>query len=657
MDPEDIDRIAVLGAGNMGHGIAEVAALAGYDVTMRDINEEFVRNGYEQIEWSLDKLAEKDQISRADAEGALDRVTPVVDLDAAVGDADVVIEAVPEKMDIKKQVYREVVEHAPPEAIFATNTSSLSVTELSEVSDRPEQFCGMHFFNPPVRMQLVEVISGAHTTEETLETIESLAESMGKTPVRVRKDSPGFIVNRILVPLMNEAAWAVEADDATIEEVDSTTKYDLGLPMGSFELADQVGIDVGYHVLEYMYQELGDAYRPSPLLAQKVEKEELGKKTGRGFYNYENGGVQIPTDAGRTDLQERLLALMANEVAGLVAEDVADPEAIDEAVKLGAGFPDGPAKMADDYGLAALVERLDELHEATGEARYEAVDSLRELAESGAGFHGPGHDAGGETQYDTLNVSVDGRVGHIEIARPHRMNTISEELLGELDAAIDELDAHEDVRSVLLTGEGDRAFSAGADVQSMAAGGGDPLHAVELSKMGQETFGKLESFDAPVVAAIDGYCLGGGMELATAADLRVASRRSELGQPEHNLGLLPGWGGTQRLRHIVGEGRAKEIIFTAERYDAEELESYGFINETTEDSELLDRGWELARDLAAGPPIAQKFTKRAMLAGRDDTDAGLEIENQAFGHLMNTEDLMEGVTAFMGDEEPEFEGK
>ncbi len=658
MDPDDIDRIAVLGAGNMGHGIAEVAALAGYDVTMRDINEEFVQNGYEQIEWSLEKLAEKDQISQADADGALDRVTPVVDLDAAVGDADVVIEAVPEKMDIKKEVYREVADHAPPETIFATNTSSLSVTELSEVSDRPEQFCGMHFFNPPVRMQLVEVISGAHTADETLDTIESLAESMGKTAVRVRKDSPGFIVNRVLVPLMNEAAWIVEADDATIEEVDSTTKYDLGLPMGSFELADQVGIDVGYHVLEYMYQELGDAYRPCPLLAEKVEAEELGKKTGRGFYDYEDGdGAQIPTDAGREDLQERLLAVMANEVAGLVAEDVADPEAIDEAVKLGAGFPDGPAKMADDYGIDALVETLDELYEATDEPRYEAEDSLRELADSGAGFHGAASDGDGETEYEVLNVSVDGYVGHIEIARPHRMNTISEELLHELDTAIDELDAHEDVRSVLLTGEGDRAFSAGADVQSMAAGGGDPLHAVELSKLGQETFGKLESLDAPVVAAIDGYCLGGGMELATAADLRIASRRSELGQPEHNLGLLPGWGGTQRLRHIVGEGRAKEIIFTADRYDAAELEEYGFINELTEDSELLDRGWELARDLAAGPPIAQRYTKRAMLAGRDDTDAGLEVESQAFGHLMNTDDLMEGVTAFMGDEEPEFEGK
>ncbi|NHX37649.1 MULTISPECIES: 3-hydroxyacyl-CoA dehydrogenase/enoyl-CoA hydratase family protein [Halolamina] len=658
MDPDEIDRIAVLGAGNMGHGIAEVAALAGYDVTMRDINEEFVQNGYEQIEWSLDKLAEKDQISRDEADGALDRVTPVVDLEEAVGDADVVIEAVPEKMDIKKEVYREVAEYAPPAAIFATNTSSLSITELSEVSDRPEQFCGMHFFNPPVRMQLVEVISGANTADETLDTIEELAESLGKTPVRVRKDSPGFIVNRILVPLMNEAAWIVDADDATVAEVDSTTKYDLGLPMGSFELADQVGIDVGYHVLEYMHQELGDAYRPCPLLAEKVEAEDLGKKTGRGFYDYEDGSVEIPTDAGREDVQERLLAVMANEVAGLVDADVADPEAIDQAVKLGAGFPDGPAKMADDYGIDALVETLDELYEATDEERYEAEAALRDLAEAGDGFHGSADgETGGETEYDVLNVAVDGHVGHIEIARPHRMNTISEELLHELDTAIDELDAHEDVRAVLLTGEGDRAFSAGADVQSMAAGGGDPLHAVELSKLGQETFGKLESLDAPVVAAIDGYCLGGGMEFATCADLRVASRRSELGQPEHNLGLLPGWGGTQRLRHIVGEGRAKEIIFTAERYDAEELEEYGFINEVTDGEDLLDRGWELARDLAAGPPIAQRYTKRAMLAGRDDTDAGLEVESQAFGHLMNTDDLMEGVTAFMGDEEPEFEGK
>ncbi|TKX67758.1 3-hydroxyacyl-CoA dehydrogenase/enoyl-CoA hydratase family protein [Halorubrum sp. SP9] len=664
MQLEDVQRVTVLGAGNMGHGIAEVAALAGYDVSLRDINEELVQEGYDQIEWSLGKLAEKDRIGDDEADAALDRVEAFVDLEDALDGADVVVEVVPEKMAIKKDVYDEVVEHAPDEAVFVTNTSSLSITELSEVTDRPERFCGMHFFNPPVRMDLVEVISGKHTSDETLDLIEGLAESMGKTPVRVRKDSPGFIVNRILVPLMNEAAWIVESGDATMEAVDSTTKFDMGLPMGSFELADQVGIDVGYHVLEYMHEVLGDAYRPCPLLAEKVEAEDLGKKTGKGFYDYEDGdGAQVPSDAVDADVRRRLLAVMANETAGLIGNDVADAEDIDEAVKLGAGFPDGPAKLADAEGLDSLVETLDALAEETGEARYAATDYLREAAEAG-GFRadagsgsGDAGDAEGCADYEVLNVAVEDRVGHVEIDRPHRMNTISDEVLDELATAIDRLDGDDEVRAILLSGAGDRAFSAGADVQSMAAGGADPIHAVELSRQGQRTFGKLEESDKPVVAAIDGYCLGGGMELATAADMRIASERSELGQPELDLGLLPGWGGTQRLARIVGEGRAKEIILTADRYDAETMAEYDFVNEVVPDDELDERARELAEQLAGGPPIAQKYTKRAIHAGRTDNEAGLEVEAMGFGHVMNTDDLMEGVTAFMGDGEPEFEGK
>ncbi|WP_134671269.1 3-hydroxyacyl-CoA dehydrogenase/enoyl-CoA hydratase family protein [Halorussus marinus] len=659
MEVEDINTVAVLGAGNMGHGIAEVAALAGFDVNLRDIKEEFVQNGYDQIEWSLGKLAENDRITDEEADAALDRVTALVDFEQAVEDADFVIEAVPEKMEIKKDVYGELEEYAPDSAVFATNTSSLSITELSEVTERPERFCGMHFFNPPVRMQLVEVISGAHTDDEVLELTEALAEEMGKTPVRVRKDSPGFIVNRILVPLMNEAAWMVESGEYTVAEVDSATKFDMGLPMGSFELADQVGIDVGYHVLDYMHDVLGDAYEPCPLLVEKVEAETLGKKTGEGFYDYEDGGVEIPTDAGSEAAVRRLQAVMANEVAKLVGNDVADPAAIDEAVMLGAGFPDGPAKLADDAGLDALVETLEKLHEETGAARYEPSDALRTAADEG-GFYGDEADGDGGDAYefDTIRVEKPGEmVGKVVLDRPHRMNTVSEELLDDLADAVDALEADEDVRALLVVGAGDKAFSAGADVQSMAAGGGDPLTAVELSKKGQETFGKLEACPMPVVAAIDGYCLGGGMELATCADMRIATDRSELGQPEHDLGLLPGWGGTQRLKHIVGEGRAKEIIFTADRFDAETMASYGFVNEVVAPDEFGDRAFELAADLAAGPPIAQKYTKRAMLAGRDDTDAGLEVESQAFGHLMNTDDLMEGVTAFMGDGEPDFQGK
>ena len=654
MDFEDIETIAVLGAGNMGHGIAEVAALAGYEVRMRDIKEEFVQDGYDNIEWSLNKLAEKDQLSRTEADETLDRITPLVDVAEAVGDVDVVIEAVPEKMEIKKDVYTDVEDHAPDDAVFATNTSSLSITELSEVTERPEQFCGMHFFNPPVRMQLVEVITGAHTSDETLDTVEELAEDFGKSPVRVREDSPGFIVNRILVPLMNEACWLVDDDVATIAEVDSTTKFDMGLPMGALELSDQVGNDVGLHVLEYMHEVLGEQYAPCPLLEAKVEDEKLGKKTGQGFYDYENGGADIPRDAASDEVKHRLLGVMANEVGKLVENDVAPVSDIDEAVMLGGGFPEGPAKMADKAGLESLIETLEGVHGQTGEERHEVSDGLRKAAEA-SGFYGSEEESAAE--YDTINVEYPGdNVGHIELDRPHRMNTVSAEMLDDLSDAIDRLSEDDEVRSILLTGAGDKAFSAGADVQS-AATNATTLDGVELSRKGQAAFGKFEECPMPVVAGIDGYTLGGGMELATVADLRVASERSQLGQPEHNLGLIPGWGGTQRLSNIVGEGPAKEIIFTAERYDAAELAEYGFINEVTDNDELFDRAYDLAADLAAGPPIAQKFTKRAMHAGRGDEDAGLEVEAQAFGHLFATEDLMEGLTAFTEDREPEFEGK
>ncbi|WP_026190423.1 3-hydroxyacyl-CoA dehydrogenase/enoyl-CoA hydratase family protein [Halomicrobium katesii] len=654
MDFEDIETVAVLGAGNMGHGIAEVAAIAGYDVQMRDIKEEFVQDGYDNIEWSLDKLAEKEQLSQDEADAALDRVTPLVDMEAAVGDADVVIEAVPEKMEIKKDVYGDVEGYAPEDAIFATNTSSLSITELSEVTERPGQFCGMHFFNPPVRMPLVEVISGEHSDDETLDAIEALAEAFDKTPVRVRKDSPGFIVNRILVPLMNEACWLVHDDVATIAEVDSTTKFDMGLPMGSFELSDQVGNDVGLHVLEYMHEVLGEQYAPCPLLEEAVEDERLGKKSGEGFYDYENGGVDIPTDAGREDVEHRLLAVMANEVGKLVQNDVAPVSDIDEAVMLGGGFPDGPAKLADEAGLEALVDALETAREETGAARYELSDGL-EAAAKGGGFYDD--EEAESTDYESISLSYpEEYVAQIELDRPHRMNTVSPDMMDEIADAVDHLSEDDEVRAILLTGAGDRAFSAGADVQSMASNA-TPLEAIELSRKGQQTFGKLESCPMPVVAGIDGYALGGGMELATCADIRVASERSELGQPEHDLGLLPGWGGTQRLSNIVGEGRAKEIIFTAERYDAEEMADYGFVNEVVPNDEIDERALELAADLAAGPPVAQELTKKAMLAGRDDTDAGLEVEAQAFGHLIGTDDVMEGITAFMGDGDPDFQGK
>ena len=259
--------------------------------------------------------------------------------------------------------------------------------------------------------------------------------------------------------------------------------------------------------------------------------------------------------------------------------------------------------------------------------------------------------------FETLQVSREDSVARVVLDRPDALNTITPTLLDELARTVDALDADSDVRCLLVTGAGDRAFSAGAELSALAADDMTGPDGVELARKGQQAFGRLEACDTPVVAAIDGFCLGGGMELATAADLRIATTDSIFGQPEHDLGLLPGWGGTQRLSNLIGESRAKEIIFTGDRYTASEMAEYGFLTSVVDANEFEAQAMELATELAAGPPLAQKYTKRAMLAGRDDTDAGLEIEAHAFGQLLDTEDFSEGVNAFSNDEDPEFVGK
>jgi enoyl-CoA hydratase/3-hydroxyacyl-CoA dehydrogenase len=229
-------------------------------------------------------------------------------------------------------------------------------------------------------------------------------------------------------------------------------------------------------------------------------------------------------------------------------------------------------------------------------------------------------------------------------------------MLDEFAEAVDLLEDDDDVRAILVTGAGDRAFSAGADAVGMA-GSANPVDTIELSRKGQETWAKLEDASVPTVVAIDGFALGGGMELAACADMRIATERSELGQPEFNLGLIPGWGGTQRLKHLIGESRAKEVIFTADRYEAETMHDWGFINRLTDKNSFEEDAVELAADLAAGPPLAMEYAKKAVHAGRDDTEAGLETEAFAFGHLIATDDMIEGVSKIQSDEDPQFEGE
>lgn len=284
----EVKQIAILGAGLMGHGITQVAAQVGkYEVWMRDVEQRFIDSGMGMIKDSLQRFVRKNALSESGMKETLARIHPTTDTKEAVQNADLIIEAIPEILRIKREVLAEVEKYAKPDAYIVSNTSSISITELASATKRPEKFCGMHFFNPPQLMSLVEIVRGAKTSDETVQTIKQVSERMGKQTVIVKRDSPGFIVNRILVPALNEAVALVQEGVADIEDIDKAVTLGLNWPMGPMRLLDYVGLDTTLSIAEVLVSETGDPkYRPNLLLRQMVRAGLLGRKTGKGFYDW-----------------------------------------------------------------------------------------------------------------------------------------------------------------------------------------------------------------------------------------------------------------------------------------------------------------------------------------------------------------------------------
>jgi 3-hydroxyacyl-CoA dehydrogenase/enoyl-CoA hydratase/3-hydroxybutyryl-CoA epimerase len=396
-----IERVGVLGAGVMGGGIAQLLAYRGFAVRLKDINADAIALGLRHAQEMFDQAVKRRRLDKREARRMMQRISPTLDY-SGFGNTDLVIEAVIERIDVKKAVLRETEERMAG-GVLTSNTSSLSITELQSTLAEPARFCGMHFFNPVDRMPLVEIIRGAHTSDETVATVCAAARKLEKTPIIVR-DGAGFLVNRVLAPYLNEAGWLL-ADGVRTETIDKAL-VDFGMPMGPIRLLDEIGLDVARHAAGVMFDAFGERMQPAPPLAALGRTRRLGKKGGSGFYVYEHGkekGVDATIYAelgianhgrtmARSELQARCVFVMINEAARILEEGIAaSPDDVDIGMIFGTGFPPfrgGLLKYADTVGAARIAETLDRYTRDLG-PRFTVAPLLREKGQANRTFYSP----------------------------------------------------------------------------------------------------------------------------------------------------------------------------------------------------------------------------------------------------------------------------
>jgi enoyl-CoA hydratase/3-hydroxyacyl-CoA dehydrogenase len=662
-------KAAVVGAGTMGGEIAQAIAAAGIPVLLKDVDQKFVDVGLEKAREvtaaQQARLVKKEKITQEQADAAvaevLGRITGTVSYDG-FGEVDFVIEAVPERMAIKQAVFEQLDAVTPGHAILATNTSALSIAEIGDATTRPDKVVGFHFFYPASVMPLIEIVEGDETAPETTTAAINFAQAIKKQPITCA-EVPGFVVNRILTSALSEVFRAQEERGLSIKSIDEGVGAKNVAPMGPFFLIDLLGLDTVAHVGEYLAESYGEErFYVHEGMRKLVEEGNLGAKTGgSGFYK--DGEAQIPgdADADPDELAELYILKMLLEACLVLEEGVAQTRAIDLGLMAGAGLDPRrgilpPLMRADIEGLDSSLERMENAAEKYGERFTPPAILTRLVAQgrlgqkSGQGFFPwPRPDEGwgeGPVQLETR-----GTTAIVWINNPPA-NSIAPAVIEGLRKVWDHVQGT-GVRALVFASGNPLVFSAGADIKAFTTL--DEAGGRKLLEQAHRLFREFEQSSIATIAAVNSIAYGGGCELAMACDVRVAAYSALFAQPEINLGIIPGFGGTQRLPRLVGASKALEMNLTGDAITGEEAFEFGLAGQVVPDHELLDAALAWARKLGGQAPLALQQIKEVSAKG--DLDEGISAEKEAFARVFASADAREGIGAFLGKRKPEWTGR
>nr|ANV79848.1 bifunctional 3-hydroxybutyryl-CoA dehydratase/3-hydroxyacyl-CoA dehydrogenase [uncultured Candidatus Thalassoarchaea sp.] len=605
-----IETVAIIGSGNMGSGIAQKSAQEEFDVQMVDREEKWVKRGQEIISNLLDQALERRIFNNQQIDMIKFRIKGVVGTENISPKTDLVIEAVFEDFNIKKEVFSILDSVCNENTILASNTSSLSVNDLAKATNRPDRFVGLHFFYHPAKNRLIEIIPAETTSEQTLQAVENYCKAMGKVVI-VCKDRPGFVVNRFFVPWLNEACLLLEEGVASISQIDSIACNSFDIGMGPFALMNLTGPSIALHATDYLAEQLNTSrYRGASNLREIVSNNELWEIDNNT--EYEKYVEEI--------VKERLLGQVFTVSAQIVDEEICSKEDVDRGAKVGLRWNKGPFEIANEMGIDKVFKISKKYCEL---ANMDIPALLQIQKELDMAF-----------DFSYVDIKIDNDIATVILNRPEAMNALNVDLINELGLKIDKLNHRDDISTIVIEGSG-KAFVAGADVKFFVDKIKDNSfkEIYDFTADGHNVLNKIENSPKITIALTTGLSLGGGLELALSCDYRIGTNKTQMRFPETNIGIYPGLGGTQRTVRICGIEVARYAVLAGNFLNAETAKAFGLITDLVNQNEILNT---INKIVSKGKPINKYGSQKI-----DDTNSIVTFAKGFYSNI-NIKDILEG---------------